>query len=48
VFDNAEGAVDGGGRVYRARFFGLSESGAREACSAVRSRGIPCVAGGRA
>ncbi|MBV8594121.1 MAG: D-alanyl-D-alanine carboxypeptidase [Caulobacteraceae bacterium] len=48
LFDDAVGAVDGGGHAYRARFSGLSESAAKEACGAVKSRGIPCVAGGRA
>ena len=47
LFDAAEGSVEGGRRAYRARFFGLTETAAREACSTVKSRGIPCVAGGR-
>jgi len=48
LFDNAEGTVDGSGRAYRAVFSGLTEQAAREACSAVRGRGLPCIAGGRA
>ena len=48
LFDNAEGSVDGAGRAYRAVFTGLSEPAAREACSTVRSHGVPCIAGGRA
>jgi D-alanyl-D-alanine carboxypeptidase (penicillin-binding protein 5/6) len=48
VFDNAEGFVDGGPHTYRARFSGLTETAAREACSTVKNRGIPCVAGDRA
>lgn len=42
LFDNAEGSVDGGGRVYRARFSGFDEQAAREACSTVKNRGLPC------
>src|SRR5579859_179696 len=48
LFDNAEGFVDGGRHTYRARFSGLTETAAREACSAVRSHGVPCLAGDRA
>lgn len=48
LFDNAEGVVDGGRHVYRARFSGLTQTAAREACSTVRNRGIPCVTGERA
>ena len=48
LFDNAEGSVDGSGKAYRAMFTGLSEPAAREACSTVRSHGLPCIAGGRA
>ncbi len=47
VFDNAEGSVDGAGRSYRAVFSGMTEAAARTACSTVKSRGIPCIAGGR-
>ncbi|MDQ2859640.1 MAG: D-alanyl-D-alanine carboxypeptidase [Pseudomonadota bacterium] len=42
LFDNAEGSVDGAGRAYRARFSGFNEDAAREACSTVKSRGLPC------
>jgi len=48
LFDNAEGFVDGGRHAYRARFSGLTETAAREACSTVKSHGIPCTAGDRA
>ena len=48
LFDNAEGFVDGGRHAYRAKFSGLTEAAAREACSTVKTRGVPCVAGGRA
>jgi D-alanyl-D-alanine carboxypeptidase (penicillin-binding protein 5/6) len=47
IFDDAHGFVDGGRRSYVARFRGLDETSAHEACSAVRSHGIPCVAGVR-
>jgi D-alanyl-D-alanine carboxypeptidase (penicillin-binding protein 5/6) len=47
LFDNAEGFVDGGGHAYRAKFSGLTETAARDACSTVRNRGIPCVTGQR-
>jgi len=42
LFDNAEGSVDGAGRAYSARFSGFNEDAAREACSTVKSRGLPC------
>ncbi len=48
LFDNAEGFVDGGRHTYRARFSGLTEASARDACSTIKSHGIPCVAGDRA
>ncbi len=48
VLENAEGQVDGGRKAYRARFQGLTQAQAKEACSAVRTRGIPCLAGDRA
>ncbi len=47
LLDPAQGVVDGRRRIYVARFNGLDETGAHEACSAVRSRGIPCTAGVR-
>src|SRR5665213_1385947 len=46
LFDNTEGSVDGAGRAYRARFSGFDEQAAREACSTVKSRGLPCEVGG--
>ena len=42
LFDNAEGSVDGARRAYRARFSGFDEAAARQACSTVKSRGLPC------
>jgi len=42
VFDDAEGSVDGRGRAYRAKFSGFNETAARDACTAVRSHGVPC------
>ncbi len=47
IFDDAHGVVDGRRRTYVARFRGLDESTAHEACSTVRSHGIPCTAGVR-
>ncbi|HWA61066.1 MAG TPA: D-alanyl-D-alanine carboxypeptidase [Caulobacteraceae bacterium] len=46
VLGNAEGSVDGGGRSYRARFSGLTETAARDACETVKAKGVPCVASG--
>jgi D-alanyl-D-alanine carboxypeptidase (penicillin-binding protein 5/6) len=48
LFDDAEGTVDGRGRAYRAKFSGFSEATAKEACTTVRSRGLPCEARGPA
>jgi D-alanyl-D-alanine carboxypeptidase (penicillin-binding protein 5/6) len=45
LFDAAEGSVDAAGRTFRARFSGLSETAAKDACSTIRGRGMPCVAG---
>jgi D-alanyl-D-alanine carboxypeptidase (penicillin-binding protein 5/6) len=47
LLDPAQAVVDGRRRDYVVRFKGLDESGAHEACSAVRSRGLPCTAGVR-
>jgi D-alanyl-D-alanine carboxypeptidase (penicillin-binding protein 5/6) len=47
-FDDAVGKVDGHGRAYAAKFSGLSQTAARDACSTVRSRGLPCEAHGPA
>ena len=44
-FDDANGVVGGGRRTYVARFTGLDRTSAREACSAVRSHGMSCIAG---
>ena len=44
LFDDAEGSVDGGGRTWRARFSGLTETAAREACSTMKAKNAPCVA----
>jgi D-alanyl-D-alanine carboxypeptidase (penicillin-binding protein 5/6) len=43
-----ESSVDGARRAYKARFHGLTEAAAKQACFAVRNRGIPCVTGDRA
>jgi D-alanyl-D-alanine carboxypeptidase (penicillin-binding protein 5/6) len=48
LFDAAVGRVDAGRRAYAAEFSGLSEAAARDACSTVKSRGIPCEAYGPA
>jgi len=45
VLGEAEGSVQDAGRAFRARFSGLSETAAKDACSTVKSRGVPCVAG---
>jgi D-alanyl-D-alanine carboxypeptidase len=42
LFDAAEGSVDEAGRTYRARFSGFNEQAARDVCSTVKSRGLPC------
>jgi D-alanyl-D-alanine carboxypeptidase len=47
IFDSTEGTVDGRRRAYVARFRGLDETAAHEACSAVRSHGMPCQIGAR-
>ena len=44
LFDKADGTVAGHRRAFRARFSGMTETAARDACSAVRSRGIACIA----
>ncbi len=48
LLQSAEGSVDGRRRDYRAKFSGLTETAARETCTAAHSRGLSCVAGGRA
>jgi D-alanyl-D-alanine carboxypeptidase (penicillin-binding protein 5/6) len=48
LFDSAEGTVDGGRHAWRAKFSGLTQTAAKEACSTVKTHGIPCVAGERA
>jgi D-alanyl-D-alanine carboxypeptidase (penicillin-binding protein 5/6) len=48
LLDSAEGFVDGGRRAYQARFSGMTEASAKEACSAIKTRGIPCLASDRA
>jgi D-alanyl-D-alanine carboxypeptidase (penicillin-binding protein 5/6) len=47
VFTDAVGSVDGRRRAFRARFTGLTETAAKEACSTVKSHGLPCLAGAR-
>ena len=44
LLDAAEGSVEGERRSFQARFSGLTETAAKETCSAVRTRGLPCVA----
>ncbi len=48
IFADARATVDRGGHTYEARFSGLSESQAKDACSSVRSERIPCAAQGPA
>jgi D-alanyl-D-alanine carboxypeptidase len=45
LFEEAEGSVDAAGRSFRARFSGMTEAAAKDACSTIKGRGIPCVAG---
>jgi D-alanyl-D-alanine carboxypeptidase (penicillin-binding protein 5/6) len=45
LLGGAEASVDGGGHAYRARFSGLTQVAAQEACSAVRTRGLACAVG---
>jgi D-alanyl-D-alanine carboxypeptidase (penicillin-binding protein 5/6) len=40
--------VDSDHRTFRARFNGLTETAARDTCSTVRNRGVPCLASDRA
>jgi D-alanyl-D-alanine carboxypeptidase (penicillin-binding protein 5/6) len=47
VFDDADGEVGGHHRTYVARFTGMDQHAAREACSTVRSHGMSCIAGVR-
>ncbi len=42
LFDNAEGTVDGRGHAFQAKFSGFSQGAAKQACTAVRSQGVPC------
>ncbi|MGH6987069.1 MAG: D-alanyl-D-alanine carboxypeptidase [Caulobacteraceae bacterium] len=44
-FDDADQAVDHGGRAWRARFTGLSQTAAEDACRSVRRQGLGCVVG---
>ena len=44
LLDRADASVGGHRRAFHARFTGMTETAARDACSAVRSRGIACVA----
>ena len=48
LFEEAEGFVEGRHTTYHARFSGMTEAAAKEACSAVKSRGIPCLASNQA
>jgi D-alanyl-D-alanine carboxypeptidase len=47
LLDGGQPEVDGRRRTYVATFRGLDRTSAHEACSAVRSHGLPCVAGAR-
>jgi D-alanyl-D-alanine carboxypeptidase len=47
ILEGGEGVVDGRRRAYVATIKGLDRTTAHEACSAVRSHGLPCVAGVR-
>ncbi|NEX91343.1 D-alanyl-D-alanine carboxypeptidase [Caulobacter sp. 17J65-9] len=42
-FADADGGVDAGGGWYRARFEGLTKSGAQQACKALKAKKIPCL-----
>jgi D-alanyl-D-alanine carboxypeptidase (penicillin-binding protein 5/6) len=42
-FDDARGVAEKEGRSYKARFDGLSEADAKDACRALKSRGRPCL-----
>jgi D-alanyl-D-alanine carboxypeptidase len=46
--DRADGSVTGHRRAFRARFSGMTETAAKDACSAVRGRGIVCLASDQA
>ena len=48
LLDRTHGSVAGHPRAFRARFSGMTATAARDACSAVRSRGLVCLATGRA
>jgi D-alanyl-D-alanine carboxypeptidase len=45
--NNAEGYVDGRSHAFHARFSGLTEAAAKDTCSAIRARGLTCVASDR-
>jgi D-alanyl-D-alanine carboxypeptidase (penicillin-binding protein 5/6) len=42
-FDDARGVAEKDGRSYKARFDGMSEADAKDACRALKSRGRPCL-----
>jgi D-alanyl-D-alanine carboxypeptidase (penicillin-binding protein 5/6) len=42
-FDDREGEVDHSGRQYRAVFSGFTQGEARDACTAVQARNVPCA-----
>ena len=48
LFERADPSVAGHRRAFRARFSGMTETAARDACTAVRSRGIACTTSDRA
>ncbi len=45
LLDAAEGSVESAGRTFKARFSGMSETAAKDACSTIKGRGMPCVVG---
>ncbi len=48
LLQSAEASVEGRHRDFRARFSGMTETAAKETCSAVRNHGMPCLASSRA
>jgi len=42
-FDDARGAADKDGRKFKAKFSGMTESDAKEACRALKSKKQPCL-----
>jgi D-alanyl-D-alanine carboxypeptidase (penicillin-binding protein 5/6) len=40
---DAEAAVEGAGGTFRAQFQGMTNDAAREACSALKAKRVPCM-----